>query len=261
MNKETRHEELIVRVGKLPNALCNAKGEVLMSGLSSLARGDFYILGLNPGQPDSNGKSVVDHVQGWHFENFSAYVDQCWRPSCWRVDSFGRQKGLTCDHRMERQRSRFQSRVIELMSAVGIPEDQLHKVCSTNAVFAASERGHKLKKWTGLDLSQAWEKCWPVHKWLLEEVIQPRVVLCLGYGDVESPYAFMRQAMQVSRSKEVKKAGLKWFDATFRVHRGGFSSRVIGVLHPSCWFRRKEAAAPNDFAEIARAAPGAIVRA
>jgi hypothetical protein len=197
---------------------------------------------MNPGE--YTNISVAEHARRWDVTNFSAYLHQCWRTDCWRKHSFGRQTTLTCLAKQRPGMARHpkdahQSTVLRLLRSFGGESLGPTRVLSTNAIFIASRLSDTFKKEHQVSLLTAWNKCWRVHRFMLN-IVRPRIIICFGYGESGSPYDCMARVSEV-RSRQIERgARFKWFDARFA--EIGLSSRVIGVFHPSWGYRIKDEA-------------------
>jgi hypothetical protein len=182
-----------------------ASGAVLYSGWSTLRAGSLYIMGLNPGGGASDHrshtirKSIIE--RGWHY---SAYVNECWGTSSVGKSIHQRRVQSLCCHSWH----------------------QPSQVFAANAIFYRSSDS------TTLNYSM-WRNCWIIHQWFLS-IVRPKVVFCLGNGQVWSPFGFLAQ---VAKPCVIQEIGSGFRDG--RVFRGRlvpeqeFECTVIGVPHPS----------------------------
>lgn len=211
----------------------NLPGEVFSSGLDTLRDGPLYVLGLNPGG-GSSYLSVGEHVRTWNLTKYSAFYDQCWNRDCWDRDSYGRQNTLTCN--CERGKDKHQKAVIDTVRCM-LPGVNLRTVFATNAIFMASRDADSFQNETKLSLQEAWNVCWKVHQFLLG-VVRPKVILCLGYGEDESAFSFLRSKcsqLPVTKGypKELRQKEFKWFEENMPIDEDPIRPLVIGVFHPS----------------------------
>lgn len=196
--------------------------------------GPFYTLGLNPGTcglevGEGTDLAVGDHARRWDLTNFSAYSEQCWRRGCWKADCFGRQihKPVCTGHRPGAdKRQKAVRRLIRLLG------QEPSSVLSTNAIFLASKGKNTFALEHPCSIRQAWERCWQVHKFMLN-IVRPRVILCLGNGETDSAYSFLAQECvnPPITNADAPTLGFKWFDARFK--NTELTARVIGVFHPT----------------------------
>ena len=143
--------------------LADFPGKLLYSGIGTLSPGKLYILGWNPGG-DSNteNSSAVDDLIALAKKSpdWNEYIDGVWRPG-----------GRVCapgDAPMQR-------RVRHLLAGIGLP---VRSVCASNMVFVRSRASADLEG--PIDLA---ERCWPVHKSILEYVC-PAGILSIGGNPV-----------------------------------------------------------------------------
>jgi len=118
------------------------------------------------------------------------------------------------------------------------------QVFSANALFFRSVKGSSDIG----NVAELWKRCWPVHQYFLS-VVRPRVILCLGNGDVSS-FSLVR-AKCISTPAvgwcgvESSRDG-KWFrgelpvpekasEPTLPEKAGELRCVVVGAPHPS-WF-------------------------
>lgn len=214
----------------------NVSGEVLMSGIDTLSnQTKILIMGFNPGG-QGLGKiaehllEYIDHpnpkrVRSPH-NNFSSYLHQCWDESYWI-------RGETCEVCLESynqeekiKQHTHQKRVEKIADALEI---NLTKVLAINAIFEQSRNIAVLKSRISESLIDYFMRVyWPIHKWLINEVLDTRIIICLGNGNTESSFAFLRHALKVEASKVVLNGSYhhgKYFDSG--------DIRVIGIPHPS----------------------------
>ena len=218
----------------------NCKGWIPYSGLSALAKGDYYLMGLNPAIDDSI--IPLGHAK-FNDGKWSAYKNQCWRKhnggQCDHIEQMPDEKGVV------KAPSRHQKEILALAEVLGI---EIEMIFSANAVFIATATGTELK-----NISTIWNACWPIHQEFLS-VVLPRWVICLGNGENQSSYSLLKQK-NIDATQERKSGGpkfhrWKWFDGTFplgmcRQHR----CTVVGLPHPSHRFFGRLEANWRDFHE------------
>jgi hypothetical protein len=184
------------------------KGQVLYSGIETLARGKFYFIGFNPAIDLSNrplGTIPLGKT------NWSAYRDQCWTCGEWNACKPHGQK-------------RHQKQAIKIMAELGVAQPE--KVFATNLVFEES---------AGIDDVYALDRLhryWAVHRHLLAEV-RPEIIVCFGKQEPRSAFGYLCRVAQ--RHDPVRTGGgFKRFSGTFDLGHGEpLTATVIGVRHPS----------------------------
>jgi hypothetical protein len=176
--------QLIQLLDQMPGNFAALPGEVFATGMLSLARGDFYIAGLNPGSGRSY-PTIRDHVANWSLDSYSAFLDQCWKERCWNVDCYGLQVRANCN--CPRGTHSLQKAVQKIIEKAR-PGLDPRKVFATNAVFAKSDSAESFRKETRVSLIKAFDACWPIHQFFLSQ-IRPRVILSLGYAEGASAFS------------------------------------------------------------------------
>ena len=194
------------------------RGQILYSGIDTLAPGKFYFLGFNPAADETN-PLLCDVRLG--MVDWSAYVHQCWY--CGLLDR--RSEPTSIRHVRCRHSTRaHQSRVVSVMSRLGI--DQPERTFATNLFFIETKRS------ADLNVQRLWDPCWGVHRAMLGAV-RPRFIVCLGNGEDRSAFSLLRS---IAADKECAppRGKLKKFVGTFSLGHGcSLRSTVIGVRHPS----------------------------
>lgn len=217
-----------------PAGLGNLPGEVFSSGIEAVSKGEFYIVGLNPGGGLSY-PSLRDHVSDWSWSNYSAFLDQCWRQACWDADCYGLQRDINCA--CMRGTNRHQ-RAVQRMAARAAPGLDLRRVFATNAVFVKSNSSQSFNGETGLTLREAFDHCWPIHELFLS-IVRPRVVLSLGFSSAGSAYSFFKdKATEVGTEESFtianrKYPSFRWAQMAFDVRGQTMHCLVVGIRHPS----------------------------
>jgi hypothetical protein len=184
------------------------KGQVLYSGIETLARGRFYFIGFNPAIDPSNRELRTIPLGN---TNWSAYRDQCWTCGEWNACKPHGQK-------------RHQKQAIKIMAELGVAQPE--KVFATNLVFEES---------AGIDDVYALDRLhryWAVHRHLLAEV-RPEIIVCFGKQEPRSAFGYLCRVAQ--RHDPVRTGGgFKRFSGTFDLGHGQpLTAKVIGVRHPS----------------------------
>jgi hypothetical protein len=190
------------------SSILSCSGGVLISGIDTLVRGDYYVMANNPGGDpgDINGLRIGTSLTASRTRR-------------------GRNDWME-------ENGPFSQRIKAVMDSLGT---QPEKTFCTNAVFVRSRGQSKLNPW-----NLWWDHCWSVHQIFLE-IVRPRVVVCLGCDPDESAWAMLRQptgakyatqwqkwdGATVTEGKWTDRAGLKLSDGT--VH----PCAVLGLPHPS----------------------------
>jgi hypothetical protein len=225
-------EEIVRRVSDSLADFEDLPGEVFSSGLSALAPDDYYVMGLNP-CGGGNYPSIADHVKNWELIDFSGFTDQSWAPEDWKIDCYQLQRLIDCVER--RGKSVHQRTVAKLISAIS-PGKDIRSIFATNAIFAASKSAQSFREETGISLTDAFKKCWPIHQYFLS-VVRPKIIICLGYGETDSAYSLMRSLTMPDSSVERRHRGYKCFLGNIVTENITLHSMVLGVFHPSYGYR------------------------
>jgi hypothetical protein len=213
------------------------RGEVLMSGVDTLSRQTkVMIMGFNPGGQGLN--TIPDHLVEYFDspsvkrvriakENYSAYLHQCWDEDYWVkaetcegcLKSFG-QTGKIRQHR-------HQQTVEQVADALGV---DLTKALAINAIFQQSVDIPLLRAELSESLFKHFLRVyWPIHNWLIDEVLDTRLIICLGNGNDESSFSFVRRALKIKASA-VMCNGDDYRDGKYFETE---KFKVIGIPHPS----------------------------
>lgn len=230
----TTKSEILALIDQMPNGLANLPGEVFSTGSMSITPGDFYIAGLNPGFGTSY-PTIRDHVSNWSLENYSAFLDQCWKEKCWNIDCYGLQVSARCycKRGVEKHQVAVQKIIKRAKSGVN-----LRHVFATNAIFVKSDDANNFRLEYGISLKTAFDYCWPIHQYLLSK-IRPKVILSLGFSEGASAFSFFGNKANKVGSIEShfvsgrKYPSFKWANMTFNLSVGEIDALVIGIRHPS----------------------------
>ena len=139
-------------------------GSILYSGNETLRKGNFYFLGANPGgHSDQNNNKFPDTISNQllrknTYPSFNEYYDAKWKKNGSKTSLPGQ--------------SLLQRRIKFLFSKL---ELDLKNILSTNLVFLRSPTLNKFQ----LNFNQEAERCWEIHKILLEKVM-PKFIIVYG---------------------------------------------------------------------------------
>ena len=139
-------------------------GSILYSGNETLRKGNFYFLGANPGgHSDQNSNKFPDTIANQllrknTYPSFNEYYDAKWEKN-------GSKTSLPGQSLLQR-RIKFLFTKLEL---------DLKNILSTNLVFLRSPTLNKFQ----LNFNQEAERCWEIHKILLEKVM-PKFIIVYG---------------------------------------------------------------------------------
>lgn len=194
--------------------LLRQPGCFLNSGWDTVAHGDVYVMGLNPGGAPEEFGSIESNILATPDGPWSGY-DQSWHAA----------PGA----------HRHQVRAKTYIAALNLKHE---RVLCTNAYFSTTRNAERLREKLSkhsADFSHAFLLYWTAHKLLLS-IVQPKLILCFGNSESpsQSSYAAVRSVLNVNGSlrKNTSYRQGKWFtaeapwNAAKRVH-------VFGVPHPS----------------------------
>ena len=230
---ESEMNRLLLDIRKELADYLHRSGSIFYTGRQAMRKGDFYLMGLNPGgdpgimKEETIEKSLTD----WRRrepEEWSEYKDVDW----------GKKKS---DPKYENPgNSRHQKRVrSSCTNCLGEPD--VRNVFSANAIFERTRKGDHLPKGTSLE-----HVCWQVHQLLFLKV-QPKYIICLGHG-LDSSFDrlksekclavgdFCEEAFKMPNG--TRNFYIRWFEAAkIQNPLPGLERlvRIIGVPHPS-WF-------------------------
>jgi len=188
----------------------NLTGATLYSQPFSLAPGDVYILGTNPGGndvgKDSLGTTLTRLEQGTDVGN--DYID--------------------ADDWDTHQSKQLQSTVKALLHLFAPGRER--NVCAANLIFVRSGTLDRLPE----PFWQLADACWPAHE-VLMDIVRPKTIVAYGNGDGSAyDYILHRCRAAVVRREDPEKSGwgitmLKAFN--YAAPWG--EVRVVGLPHPS----------------------------
>ena len=188
--------------------LADLPGKLLYSGIGTLSPGKLYVLGWNPGgDPIAENQSSADHLiaLAGRPPDWNEYIDGVWRPG-----------GRICapgDAPMQR-------RVRHLLTGLGLP---VRFVCASNIVFVRSRASADLDDQTDLA-----ERCWPIHKAILENVC-PVGILSIGGNPV---FDFIVNRGRLLSGPESFPSGHgNWDCHAGQVQLGNRTLRIVSVPH------------------------------
>jgi hypothetical protein len=199
-----RHTRLYEALLFLPESVRNAPGDFLNSDLSTLRKGDFYLLGYNPGgEPGDYSIEGAIHqcttgeIHNWPAENWNAYLDEEW----------GSEKG---EHLIQRN-------VQTLCKSIGV---DLRQICASNLIFIQSRNEGALKEKNP-------EIFLPVHEAVLD-IVRPRCILVFGL----KTYYIVKSLLGLDEKRVFRGANGKVI--SFRVANGQYRNqpmKLVGFRH------------------------------
>ncbi|MBO2626650.1 hypothetical protein [Shewanella algae] len=204
-----RKEDLPIIARTALKHILHRHGEVIYSSHETLAKGDIYLMGLNPG-----GKPFItigEHIDRMLTRTKNSYLDEFWK------DQSDEAVVLT-----DEQREPLQKRVVRLLADLGY---DARNVCASNLIFPTTRSAE------GLCFGLA-GLCWPVHEAVLE-IVQPKLLLTFGNGP-ESPYAFVKELLCTNgKEQTIDSDHLGWVCKGFRTELNQRNLFVAGLPHLS----------------------------
>jgi hypothetical protein len=208
MNTNNILESLILKLDE--TGISDLPGGFLYSGIGTLTPGKGYMLGYNPGGDEKEEtNSPKAHLQDLmrRAPDWNEYMDGVWCPG-------GRR-------RLAGQ-APLQMRVQALLKGIGL---STRSVCASNLIFVRSRDQAGLSQATQLA-----EKCWAVHRFLLEQV-RPQAILSIGGGKV---FNFIASHGRLLSPVEQRASGHgDWQCQATRVAIGNRTYNLISLPHLS----------------------------
>ena len=191
--------------------IADQQGTVLYSGHSTLAQGEFYLMGYNPGGSTGARENTIWHSLASLEAHKNAYTREKWADG---------------------GRSVLQERVCRLLA---ILERQAESILTTNALFTRSRTADAVEG--GWDLW--WDHCWPVHQLLLAAV-RPRLIISMGRQTTEllrctTKYTERRVPWNWAESDQIRIGPARLVPrVSFMLdERQSHTCAVLGLPHPS----------------------------
>ncbi|MDH4560659.1 hypothetical protein [Pseudomonas sp. BN411] len=199
MNKQ----QLLKTATEALDELLHLPGGVLYSSHETLQPGEVYYLGFNPG--GEGGNPLRDDLTRMLAQTENAFLDGEWAPA-----GIDREPG---DAPMQR-------RTVALLESLGFA---VRDICASNLIFVQS------KDYKGVEYSLA-DKCWPVHRTILD-IVKPKLILCCGNSGV-SAYGYLKRRFGGEESAAASGHG-NWSLKAFRAQIEGRECCVVGLPHMS----------------------------
>ena len=173
----------------------NQNGAILYSTHDTIKRGNFFIIGYNPGgNPDSEKLNNKNHQILPHLLN--------------QLQDDAKNEYLSKDW----DNKQIPNNLEFLFTELDYPLDQ---VCATNLIFKRSTDE------SGVHYSEA-KKCWGVNK-LFFDIVQPRVIIANGNDETKSTYKFLRHHLWTDNiSKETQE----------NAEHGGYLIKYFNYANP-----------------------------
>ena len=203
----TQQEFLNFIANKLDD-LKDVPGETLYSSLSTLKKGDIYLMGTNPGGSDNY--LLSEDLEKLKTKTTNGYLDEVWK-----TDKGTPAKGQAI----------LQIRVQTLISELGY---DLREVCASNLIFTKSKNIESL----GYKFKDIAEKCWNIHDKILN-IVQPKMIIVFGNGESNSPYSYLKKKFKSQNYNSQTTGWGKYKAKSFECEINGCKTSVIGLPHLS----------------------------
>jgi len=202
--------EFVTFITKELDSLKDIPGETLYSSLSTLKKGDIYLMGTNPGGSDNY--LLSKDLEDLKTKTTNGYIDEVWET--------GRGKPKAGE-------SILQKRVQNLISKIGY---DLKNVCASNLIFTKSKNLETL----GYRFKDIADKCWNVHEEILK-IVEPKLIIVFGNGESNSPYSYLKRNYGIQDNnidlKPIENNNLNAKSFTFELN--GRKTHVVGLPHLS----------------------------
>ena len=191
------------------DSLKDIPGETLYSSLSTLKKGDIYLMGTNPGGSDNY--LLSEDLEKLKTKTTNGYIDEVWKT--------GRGKAKAGE-------GFLQKRVQNLISEIGY---DLKNVCASNLIFTKS----KNLKTLGYRFKDIADKCWNVHEEILK-IVKPKIIIVFGNGESNSPYSYLKKKYNIKKDEiDSIKNYYKYYAKSFTFELNGRKTYVVGLPHLS----------------------------
>lgn len=188
--------------------LADTPGRLLYSGIGTLAPGQLYMLGYNPGgDPAAESDSARDHLLKLQSRSvyWNEYVDGQWRPG-----------GRLC----RPGEAPMQLRVRQLLRAIGLP---VRTVCASNLILVRSRHAADLAGATGLA-----DRCWTIHDYIIR-LVRPKAILAIGGRKVFDGLA--SRGRLLASPQNIKAGHADWSCISAQLLLGTQVVRLVAVPH------------------------------
>lgn len=205
-------------------------GSCLYSAASTVAPGEVYVLGFNPG--GTGGPPLGADLASMARRSKNAYLDEEWAPGG-RIHSAGS--------------APMQQSVQTLLTALGFDP---RSVLATNLIFFQSRDA------TGVSYRTDADKCWPVHERMLS-LVRPSLIIALGNGR-GSAYSYLRQTLRGGEQAELPAGHGSWKFRRCWVDSPAGRAQLLGVPHSGRYRMQRVAELYHWLQEAGRAPASAL---
>jgi hypothetical protein len=222
----TGNKPLDEALWNLPEIIHKAPGRFLYSAKETLTKGDYYLLGINPGgDPLEEYEPLTYEIPKWFAKSDNAFLNEKWKP-CKLLGQ-----------------APYQLDVQTLCKKIGkdideyIDEDidkYTRNVCASNLYFVRTKEESCLKfflKTLGLNKSNFWG----VHKVVLD-IVKPACILVIGigvYDEIKELLGFPKKHTSYEKRSFNERDKLYWYVCDGHYPGSDTPLTLIGIPHPS----------------------------
>lgn len=196
----------------------HTKGSILYTTFNTVQRGDYYIIGLNPG---GNPGGPNDRYPLYENMTLAKSLDACEDPKYneykknWREPEDGPLRLMPLQKNINHIAENFLGK-------------QSDEICCTNLIYKTTQKDIDLSN-EFLDVANL---CWKVHKLLLD-VIEPKLIIAFGNQDKLSPFSYIHKIAGNPKTKEEHAFHWKYRIKYFTGDIEGRKTHVLGLPHLS----------------------------
>ena len=157
----------------------NKPGSIIYSSVQTIRKGDYYILGLNPGGI-SDSQTIGSSIKNLGSKYENSYIDEKWD---WR----GKE--------LDKGKHPFQNALNEIAKSLNI---ELKDIFASNLIFIRTRNAKGIEHYANT--------CWQVYQYLIKEIIKPKVIFAIGNSEAFSAYSFLKKINSESINNEENKS-------------------------------------------------------
>ncbi len=200
---------LIDRLKTHLDPIINESGSIVFSSVETIAKGDIYTLGLNPGgETYIPLKRIITELPD---KKSNAYTDECWgnrKNSSYKMGQHPLQRNFT-----------------GLIKAIGYDPSLIF---SSNLIFSRSRNQHGAKYPINADL------CWPVHQEFIK-IVDPRCFIVFGNSKI-SPFQYIKDKYLLEKIDSIDSGHGRWKCHFFKGVIESKERLLIGLPHLSRYY-------------------------
>lgn len=210
----TEFTDRVTRILNQGNLPVDTNGAILYTTFDTVRKGDYYIIGLNPG---GNPNQPNDKYPLYSDMTFEKSLKICKHPKYNEYD----ESWIVGRPQMPLQRN------IKYLAEKFLHKESI-EICCTNLIFKVTKDADGLSP----VFDELANLCWNVHKILLD-IIQPRIIIAFGNQDKLSPFHFLRQKANFPQIQERTANHGKYRIKNFTGIIEGRTTHVLGLPHLS----------------------------